>query len=73
MMLMREEHALMGESKGYLAISPAARAGFPLLIAFVTSRKEDPLIRAFIEATQEAWPEMKPVKAHEGRRGPDRA
>lgn len=59
MMLMREDHALEGEKKGYLAVSPIARTDVTLSVAHLSTRKNDPLIRAFVEATRVAWPEMK--------------
>jgi DNA-binding transcriptional LysR family regulator len=59
MLLMREEHALQGERDGTLALSPIARAEFPLFLAHLATRGNDPLIKAFIEASNVAWPEMK--------------
>jgi DNA-binding transcriptional LysR family regulator len=59
MMLMRDDHAVDGERNGYLALSPIARAEFSLSIAHLSSRRDDPLICAFIEAAKVAWPEMK--------------
>lgn len=68
MMLMREEHAMQGAREGHLAVSPIARAKFALSIAHQSSRKDDPLIQAFVEAARLVWPEMKLTKAHEARR-----
>ncbi len=59
MMLMREDHAIEGEKEGYLALSPIARTKVSLLIAHLSSRKNDPLIRAFVEAAKIAWPRVK--------------
>jgi DNA-binding transcriptional LysR family regulator len=59
MMLMRDDHAVQGERDGYLAVSPIARAEIPLLIAHLSSRQNDPLIAAFVEAAKVAWPEVK--------------
>jgi len=59
MMLLREEHAVQGEREGNLAISPIARAQFALSIVHQSSRSEDPLIRAFMEAANLVWPEIK--------------
>jgi DNA-binding transcriptional LysR family regulator len=68
MMLLREEHAVQGEQAGYLAISPIARAEVALSIAHQSSRKDDPLIQAFIEAARVSWPEMKLTQpAHDTR------
>jgi DNA-binding transcriptional LysR family regulator len=62
MMLVREEYALQGESEGHLAISPIVRTEFVLSVAHQTSRKDDPLVRAFVEAAKVSWPEMKLTK-----------
>lgn len=59
MLLMREEYALQGVKDGDLALSPLAYTDCPQYIAHVTSRGNDPLIRAFIDAASETWPEMK--------------
>ncbi|HSW21113.1 MAG TPA: LysR family transcriptional regulator [Ramlibacter sp.] len=59
LLLMREEYALQGEQEGQLALSPLARAEFPVFIAHLASRGNDPLIRAFVEAASQSWPEMK--------------
>lgn len=58
MMLMREEYALQGEADGYLALSPIAKAEIPLAIIHLASRKDDPLIRAYMDAARVAWPEL---------------
>ena len=71
MMLMREEHAVQGEREGHLAISPIARTQFALSIAHQSSRKDDPLIRAFVEAARQVWPEMRLSKADDEGREPD--
>lgn len=67
MLLMREEYALQGVREGVLALSPIAQTECPQFIAHLSSRGNDPLIRAFVEATGEAWPDMKPI-APLGRR-----
>jgi DNA-binding transcriptional LysR family regulator len=59
MLLMREEYALQGEQQGYVALSPLARSEYPQFIAHLASRSNDPLIRAFVDAAAEAWPDMK--------------
>lgn len=56
MMLLRADEALEGEREGRLAISPLARARVELSIAYQTSRREDPLIKAFVAAAQTVWP-----------------
>lgn len=62
LMLVREEHALRGEREGTLALSPIARADYPLCLAFTAARTTDPLIAAFVDAAAEAWPEARRVK-----------
>lgn len=58
MMLLREEHALQGERDGHLTLSPIATAEIMLSIAVQAGRRNDPLIKAFLEAARAAWPEM---------------
>lgn len=58
MMLMRRDLAEDGERKGLLAISNIERPSFALYLAHLASRKEDPLIRAFVESTMANWPGM---------------
>ena len=62
MMLIREEQALQGEREGYLALSPLGQSEVGLYAAHVASRRNDPLIRACIEAMGEAWPDMRLVR-----------
>jgi DNA-binding transcriptional LysR family regulator len=59
MMLIREEYAAQGEREGLLAISPLVQTQITLAIAHQSSRKDDPLIQAFVEAAKVPWPEMK--------------
>lgn len=59
MTLLREEHALQGEEAGYLTLSPLARADYTLYVVHLASRKNDPLIKAFLEAASVVWPDMK--------------
>ena len=59
LMLMRESHALKAEREGSLAISPLAEAELPLHISHLVSRKNDPLILAFMEAAKEIWPALR--------------
>lgn len=59
MMLIREEYALKGEADGYLALSPLSRTEIPLVVIHLASRREDPLVKAFVEAARVAWPDMK--------------
>ncbi|MBB3221603.1 DNA-binding transcriptional LysR family regulator [Massilia umbonata] len=59
LMLMRAEHADEGLQQGDLAISPIAHARFPIYIAHIAGRGNDPLIRAFLDAVADVWPDMK--------------
>jgi DNA-binding transcriptional LysR family regulator len=59
MMLLREDHALIGEQSGTLALSPLARTEVMMSVVHQSSRKNDPLIAAFLEAAGHAWPDMK--------------
>lgn len=61
MMLLREDHALRGEQEGRLAISPLASTEWPLFVVHLTSRGEDPMIRAFLEAVNTSWPDMRSI------------
>jgi DNA-binding transcriptional LysR family regulator len=61
LMLIREEYALQGEKSGLLSISPIAQAQFGLFISHLASRRNDPLIRAFVESVSISWPEMRPA------------
>jgi len=56
-MLLREEAALQGEKDGLLTVSPLARAEFALSIVHLSSRIEDPLINAFVQAGKVVWPQ----------------
>lgn len=60
-MLVREDQVVDAVRDGSLAIAPIARTQFPLCVAHQSSRKDDPLIRAFIAAAAEVWPQMKLV------------
>jgi len=59
LMLMREEHALEGVAAGRLAISPRVRPQYCLYFAHLASRKNDPLIQAFLDAARCVWPAMR--------------
>jgi DNA-binding transcriptional LysR family regulator len=69
LMLLREEHALQGEREGTLALSPLVQAEYSMSIAHQASRKEDPLIKAFVDAAAEVWPELRLAKPRDVRRG----
>jgi len=68
MMLLREDHAIQGEQEGYLALSPIAQAQVALSVAHQAARKDDPLIKAFLEAAKVPWPKMKLTEAPNTRR-----
>ena len=68
MMLLREDHAVQGEQEGYLAVSPIAQAQVALSVAHQSARKDDPLIKAFLEAARVPWPKMKLIEAQDTRR-----
>jgi len=72
MMLLREDHAVQGEQEGYLAVSPIAQAQVALSVAHQAARKDDPLIKAFLEAAKVPWPKMKLTEAQNTRREPKR-
>lgn len=67
MMLLREDEALQGQRDGILAVSPLARTHADLSIAYQTARRDDPLIKAFVEAATSIWAaaeeEQAPVQA----------
>lgn len=63
-MLLREEHAELGAAQGMLALSPLARAGFPVIMAHVAGCENDPLIYAFMEAAASVWPGLCPTQSH---------
>jgi hypothetical protein len=67
LMLMSEDRALRGAREGYLAISPIARAQFKLYVAHQSSRANDPLIKAFVQATHAVWPDMQASSAKSSR------
>lgn len=67
LMLMREEHANQGFEQGTMAVSPIARTQFELFMAHLASRRNDPLIRAFLEAATDVWPELRVTPTHAAR------
>ncbi|HYF21290.1 MAG TPA: LysR family transcriptional regulator [Ramlibacter sp.] len=60
-MLARADQIADEVRAGALAIAPHARAQYPLCIAHQSGRRDDPLIRAFLEAAARSWPAMAPV------------
>ena len=72
MMLLREDHAVQGEREGYLAVSHIAQAQVALSVAHQAARKDDPLLKAFLEAARVPWPKMKLTEANSTRREPKR-
>ncbi|WP_258187303.1 substrate-binding domain-containing protein [Variovorax sp. WS11] len=60
--LVREDYALQAERQGSVALSPLAHAQYPSYLVHLASRRDDPLIRAFLEATTDVWPELRLAK-----------
>ena len=58
-MLMREVHANQGLMQGTMAVSPIAQAQFQLYMAHLTSRRNEPLILAFLGAATDVWPDLR--------------
>jgi len=73
MMLLRENHALLGEKEGYLALAPIGHSEVTLSIALQTSRKDDPLIRAFVDAASQVWPDMRVAPGPDKPAGAERS
>jgi DNA-binding transcriptional LysR family regulator len=63
LMLMREEHAKQSLARGTLAASAIARAEMPIYMVHLTSRRNDPLICAILQATTDVWPELRTTPA----------
>jgi DNA-binding transcriptional LysR family regulator len=63
MILMREEHANQGLQQGILAVSPLVQTQVPIFMAHIAGRRNDPLIRAFLDAAAEVWPGLSPTPA----------
>jgi DNA-binding transcriptional LysR family regulator len=61
--LVRREHAVEGERAGQMAVSPLVQAEYPLCIAHLASRRNDPLVRAFVEAAARVWPAMRVISS----------
>ncbi len=62
LMLVREEYVLQGVREGVLAASPLARPHYSMSVAHQSSRKDDPLIQAFVKAASNVWPDMRRAK-----------
>lgn len=62
LMLVREEHAKASAEQGLVAMSPFAVAEHPIYLAHVASRRNDPMIHAFLEATTDVWPELREAR-----------
>jgi DNA-binding transcriptional LysR family regulator len=65
MMLVREEHAQVSAEQGIVAMSPFAAAEHPIYLAHVASRRNDPMIHAFLEATTDVWPDLRESRHEE--------
>ena len=66
LMLMREEHVEQGLQQGTLAVSPIAHTHFQLFMAHLASRRNHPLIRAFLEAATDVWPDLRVTPTRAG-------
>jgi DNA-binding transcriptional LysR family regulator len=66
LMLVREEHAKASAEQGRVALSPFAIAEHPIYLAHIASRRNDPMIHAFLEATTDVWPELRELR-HEDK------
>ncbi|OVZ59339.1 LysR family transcriptional regulator [Pigmentiphaga sp. NML080357] len=64
LMLMREEHVSHGLQDGTLAVSPLVHCELQLLIAHRESRRNDPLIQAFMDSASQVWPRMQALQPH---------
>lgn len=57
--LVRREHAVEGEAAGRLVVSPlTVPSQYSLCAAHLASRRNDPLIRAFLDSAARVWPEV---------------
>lgn len=56
--LVREDFAANGVANGTIAVSPLVQVMYPTYIAHLLSRKDDPLVRAFVEAAADVWPNL---------------
>jgi DNA-binding transcriptional LysR family regulator len=61
--LVREDHALEAERRGTMALSPLARAVYPSHVAHLASRRDDPLICAFVDAAAVVWPDLRHARS----------
>jgi len=60
--LVREDYALEAERQGIVVLSPLAKAVYPSYVAHLASRRDDPLVRAFVDAAADVWPDLRPAK-----------
>ncbi|GAA4339588.1 LysR family transcriptional regulator [Pigmentiphaga soli] len=63
LMLMRQSHVERGVEEGRLAASPIAATDFPLHLVHDASRRDDPLIDAFLRAAAQVWPRLLATQA----------
>lgn len=61
-MLLREDQALEGEREGSLVTVPTVKAEYSLCVAHQASRRDDPLVDAFVSAAGLVWPNMKTIE-----------
>lgn len=57
--VVREDYALEAERRGTMALSPLARTVCPSYVAHLASRRDDPLVRAFVDAAADVWPTLR--------------
>ncbi len=57
--LVREDHAREGEQSGLMATASLGRTRTQLLLAWLSNRGADPLVRAFVAAARAVWPEAR--------------
>jgi DNA-binding transcriptional LysR family regulator len=61
--LVREDYAEKGVQSGIIAVSPLVQVSYPSYIVHLASRRDDPLIRAFLEAASDIWPDLRLIRA----------
>ncbi len=57
--LVREDHAREAEQAGQTATASLGRTRTQLLLAWLANRGADPLVRSFVAATRDVWPEAR--------------
>lgn len=57
--LVREDHAREGEQAGLMATASLGRTSTKLLLAYLSNRSADPLVKSFVASTRDVWPEAR--------------